>query len=194
LIQGEEVYLRKFTVVLALAIIVVLVASPVHAARHSVGAFGGISIPLGMEDVKSSSLFGLKARFGLMPNIGIEPNFTVSNFGEGEADIYGEVQKRDGGDITSFGVDLVLGGTDGSMGLSLYGIGGLGSAKWSREGLDDISKLAYYIGMGLEYGIMPMMSLDVKAKTMILPNEGGTYKTLGVSAGLNLYFGMGGGL
>lgn len=186
--------MRKFTVLTALAVIVMVAASPVSAARYSVGAFGGMSIPLGMEDVKSSSLYGLKARFALLPSIGIEPNFTVSNFGDGEADVYGETQKRDGGDITSFGVDLVLGGISGSTGLSIYGIGGVGSAKWSREGIDDISKFSYFIGLGLEYGVTPMMSLEVKAKTLILPNEGGTYKTLGVSAGLSLYFGMGGGL
>jgi len=139
-------------------------------------------------------MVGFKARIAVMPSIGVEPNFTISKLGKGEADVYGEMQERDGGDITSFGVDLVVGGIEGNLGLSVYGIVGLGSAKWSREGLDDISKLSYFFGLGLEYGFSPMVSLDVRAKTLVMPNEGGTYKTLGISAGLNVYFGIAGGL
>jgi len=186
--------LRKSTVLLAAAFIVLLLSSQAFAIRYSVGGFGGLVLPLGMDDVTSSSMVGFKARIAVMPSIGVEPNFTISKLGKGEADVYGEMQERDGGDITSFGVDLVVGGIEGNLGLSVYGIVGLGSAKWSREGLDDISKLSYFFGLGLEYGFSPMVSLDVRAKTLVMPNEGGTYKTLGISAGLNVYFGIAGGL
>lgn len=186
--------MRKSTIVVVVAFMVLLLSSQASAVRYSVGGFGGLVFPLGMEDVSSSSMFGFKARVALLPSVGVEPNFTINKLGKGEAEVYDEIQERDGGDITSFGIDLVVGGIEGNLGLSVYGIAGIGSAKWSRDGSDDVTKMSYFLGMGLEYGFSPMVSLDVRGKTLIMPNEDGTYKTLGISAGLNFYFGVGGGL
>jgi len=39
-----------------------------------------------------------------------------------------------------------------------------------------------------------MISLDVRGTTQIIPNEDGTYKNLGVTAGLNFYLSQTGGM
>ncbi len=170
-----------------------LLAADASAVGVSVGGFGGLNLPLAMENVSSGSIFGFKARFAFMPSIGIEPNLSFSSYGDAEAEVYDVIQKRDGGKITSFGVDAVLGGINGNPGLSIFGIFGLGSASWSRDGLDDLSEMTYYLGFGLEYSLNVPISIEVKAKAQIIPVEDGSYKNGCISAGINYYFGELGG-
>ncbi|MCK4656155.1 MAG: porin family protein [candidate division Zixibacteria bacterium] len=173
-----------------------LLFSSVNAApmRISAGAFAGMNLPIAMDDVTSGAIYGFKARFTLLPKIGIEPNVVFSTYGDAEAEVYGEIQSRDGGKITSFGVDAVLGGIQGIAGLSIYGIVGFGSSKWSRDGIDDVSEIAYYLGLGVEYALPQSISIEVRAKAQIIPHEDGSYKNGIVTAGLNYYFGALGGM
>ena len=161
--------------------------------RISAGAFAGMNLPIAMEDVTSGALYGFKARFTLLPKIGLEPNVVFSTYGDAEAEVYDEMQSRDGGKITSFGVDAVLGGIQGFAGLSVYGIAGIGSSKWSRDGIDDISELTYYLGFGVEYAFPQSISIEVRAKAQIIPHEDGSYKNGMITAGLNYFFGSEGG-
>lgn len=158
------------------------------------GGFVGMNIPVGMEDVTMSSMYGVKARIVVMPSIGIEPHLVFANYGDGEADVYGVNMARDGGKISSYGLDAVFGGIQGDRGLSVYGIIGIGAANWSRDGLEDISKMNWRLGLGLEYGLTEIMSLEVRGISQIIPNDGGTYKNFGITAGMNFYFGKMGGM
>jgi len=167
-------------------------AADANAFRLGVGVLGGMNIPIAMEDAKSSTLYGIKARFSLIPNIGIEPNFMIANYGEPEIEVYDQVMKRDAGSVTMFGVDLIVGSIAGGPGLSLYGIAGIGSAKWSRDGIDDVTEMSYTAGVGFEYGIGEMIALDFRGKFLIIPHEDGSYKNGMVSAGVNYYFNLGG--
>jgi opacity protein-like surface antigen len=161
--------------------------------RISAGAFAGMNLPIAMEDVTSGAIYGFKARFTLLPGIGLEPNLVFSTYGDTEAEVYDEMQSRDGGKITSFGIDAVLGGIQGNPGLSIYGIAGIGSSKWSKEGIDDVSEVAYYLGLGIEYAFPQSISIEVRAKAQIIPHEDGSYKNGIITAGLNYYFGSAGG-
>ncbi len=186
--------MKRLIILCTLGFVLALPISDAHAVKLGGGGFAGMNIPVGMEDVTMSSMYGVKARIILMPAIGIEPNFIIANYGDGEAEVYGVTMARDGGDISSFGVDAVIGGIQGDPGLSVYGILGIGSAKWSREGLEDISKMNWRLGLGLEYGFTEMISLDIRSTAQIIPNEDGTYKNLGVTAGVKFYFGEMGGM
>jgi len=177
-----------------LGLVIALPISDAHAVKLGGGAFVGMNMPVGMEDVTMSMMYGFKARVILKPAIGIEPHFIIAKYGDGEAEVYGEIMTRDGGKITSFGVDFVLGGIGGDPGFSAYGILGLGSAKWVRSGLPDLSKMNWRAGFGMEYGFTEMISLDVRSVAQIITNEGGTYKNLGVTAGLNFYLSQMGGM
>ena len=164
------------------------------AVDIAVGGFAGLNFPLAMEDVTSGQIYGFKARFSVLPWLGIEPNLTFSGYGDGEAEVYGEIQTRDGGDITSFGVDAAFGGIQGNPGLSFHAVVGLGSAKWSREGVDDVSEMSWYVGIGTEYALPSSISIEVRAKAQVIPFEDGSYKNGCITAGLNYYFGKLGGM
>jgi hypothetical protein len=171
-----------------------LFAADAFAMRIGAGAFAGLNLPVAMDDVTSGKIYGLKARLVLLPYVGVEPNLTFSDYGEGEVEVYDETMTRDGGEITSFGVDAVLGGIQGTPGLSVYGLLGIGSAKWSREGIDDVSELSTYIGFGTEYSMPSSISIEVRAKAQVISHEDGTYKNGCVTIGLNYYFGELGGM
>jgi len=185
--------LRKALLVVLMGLLMFSSASA-SSMRISAGALAGFNLPIAMEDVTSGAIYGFKARFTLLPSIGIEPNLTFSTYGEGEAEVYGENQSRDGGKITSFGVDAVLGGIRGAVGLSVYGIAGIGSANWSRDGIDDVSDVSYYLGIGMEYALPQSISIEVRGKTQIISHEDGSYKNGMITAGLNYYFGALGGM
>lgn len=185
--------MRKSLLLLSIAFFLLPIASA-SAVDISAGAFMGLNLPLGMEDVASGQIYGFKARLAVMPWLGIEPNLTFSGYGDGEAEVYDEIQKRDGGDITSFGVDAALGSIQGTPGLSFHGIVGLGSSSWSREGVDDVSEMSWYVGFGTEYILPSSISIEVRAKAQVIPFEDGSYKNGCITAGLNYYFGKLGGM
>ncbi len=186
--------MKKLIILCVLGLILALPVSSVYAVKLGGGGFVGMNMPVGMDDVTMSTMYGVKARVILMPVIGIEPHYIIAQYGDGEAEVYDEIMARDGGKISSFGVDLVLGGIEGNAGFSVYGIVGLGSATWSREGLEDLTKANWRFGLGMEYGFTDRISLDIRGVTQIISNEGGTYKNAGVTAGLNFYLSQMGGM
>ena len=185
--------MRKSLIQVLTGLVLVFFAADASAIELSVGGFGGLNYPVVMEDVSSGKIYGLKARLAFMPYIGLEPNLTFSDYGDAEAEVYDEIQTRDGGKITSFGIDAVLGGIAGNPGLSVFGILGIGSSSWSREGLDDLKEMSYYLGFGLEYSLNIPISIEFKAKAQIIPFEDGSYKNGLITAGINYYFGEVGG-
>lgn len=185
--------MRRNLLLLSIGFLMVFVASA-SAVEIAAGAFVGLNAPLGMEDVTSGQIYGFKARFSVLPWLGIEPNVAFSGYGDGEAEVYDEIQTRDGGDITSFGVDAALGSIQGDPGLSFHAILGLGSSKWSREGIDDVSEMSWYLGLGTEIILPSSIAIEVRAKAQVIPFEDGSYKNGCITAGLNYYFGKLGGM
>jgi opacity protein-like surface antigen len=168
-------------------------AEPIRLSVGGYAGYAGFNFPVAMEDVTSGNVFGFKARFAIMPKIGLEPNIAFSSYGDGEAEVYDETQTREGGDITGFGLDAVLGSIQGFPGISFYGIIGIGSAKWARDGIDDKSGVSYYFGIGVEYTFTTPITLEARAKTQIFPYEDGSYKNGILTFGVSYQIGVLGG-
>ncbi len=185
-------FLRKTLLMVLAALLIVATAADANAFRLGVGAFGGLNIPIAMEDAESSTTYGAKARLYLMPNIAVEPNFYVADYRDPEVDVYGDMMERDAGSITHIGVDLVFFAMSNNTGLSFFAFGGIGSSKWSRDYLDDVSEVSYNGGFGFEYGVNEMISLELRARLLVIPFEDGSYKNGLITGGLNYYFDLGG--
>jgi hypothetical protein len=181
--------LKRITVLFAMGLILAFSFVDAQAVRFSAGAYGGLNFPVAMDEATSGSMFGIKGRVVVLPMIGVEPYFNVSNYGNVETEVFDEVMEREGGDITSFGLNLALGMIQGRDGLGVYGILGLESAKYARSGLDDITEASYTGGLGLEFGFREMVTVDFRGKVQIMPVEDGTYKNGSVSVGVNVFFG-----
>jgi len=185
--------LRRLLLVLGIISLILASATSLSATQLSVGGFAGLNLPVAMDDVKMGMAYGFKARIALMPSVGIEPNFMIASYGEGEAEVYDETYTRDGGEITSFGVDIVFGGISGKKGASFFVAGGIGSSKWSRDGIDDVTEMSFNLGVGMEYGVAEMISIELRAKAMVIPHDDGSYKNGMITGGLNYFFNLGGG-
>lgn len=188
-------------VVLILLLTFVMAAPMANAFRFSVGAFGGLNLPIAQEDTKSGTVMGLKARIPVTTFVAVEPNYTYLKNGEGEVKVetLGDItMKRDGGKFTTFGLDVVFGSVSGYKGFNAYGILGVASAKFAKDGLPDLTKGSLWLGVGFEYGVTDNISLDFRGKALIFPYKDDDYKDGDtgsrkngiITVGLNYYFGV----
>ncbi len=170
--------------------------------RFSVGAFGGMNLPIAQSDTKSGTAMGLKARIPIMTFIAVEPNYTYLKNGDGQVSVedgWNTTMKREGGKFTSFGIDLAIGGVSGFKGFNAYALLGIASAKYAKKGLPDMTKGSYWLGVGFEYGITDFLSAEVRAKGLIFPykddayskGDTGSRKNGVISLGLNYFFTVG---
>ncbi|MCC6964318.1 MAG: outer membrane beta-barrel protein [candidate division Zixibacteria bacterium] len=187
-----------------LAVCLLAVSTSAHAFRFSVGAFGGLNMPIAQEDTESGTVFGVKGRVPLIGFLAVEPNFTYVKNGDAEVEVGGnwnETMTHQGGKYNSFGVDLVLGNVLGYKGFGMYGIFGLSSAKFQKDGIPDLTKSTYWLGLGFEYSVTDQISVDFRGKAFIFPYEDDTEnapnpdlktsrKNGMVTVGLNYYFGF----
>lgn len=182
--------MRKIIYLILLALFLAGIPSVASAERFSIGGFVGLNIPIGQEDVSNGTLFGAKGRALLLPFLGVEPNFVFSEYGDREHDIDGVTMTRKGGDVTSFGVDGVVGTFSGFSQVRFYGLFGVNSNTTKREGLPDKTRLGIALGAGIEFLPSDMFSLEVRARIHAISSEGGGGRdNLELSAGLNYYFG-----
>jgi hypothetical protein len=192
----------KFRIALLILLLSVVMISPMaQAFRFSVGAFGGLNLPVAQEDTKSGTVMGLKARIPVTTYLAVEPNYTYLKNGDGEVKVgsLGDIMMtRDGGKYSTFGVDVVFGGVTGYKGLNAYGILGVASAKFAKIGLPDLTKGSLWLGVGFEFGITDYLSVDFRGKALIFPYKDDSYsngdtgsrKNGAVTVGLNYYFGV----
>lgn len=162
-----------------------------------------MNLPIAQEDTSPGTVFGIKGRFPLTSFIGVEPNFTYLKNGDGEVEIdhpnWDRTMKAEGGKFSSFGVDLVVGSVLGYKGLGVHGILGFSSAKFKKEGVTDLTKGSYWLGLGFEYAFSDQLSLEFRGKAIIFPYDDatntlntdtkGSRKNGLITAGLNYYFG-----
>ncbi len=189
--------------VVLLLFVVLVVAPQADAYRFSVGAFGGLNIPVAQEDAESGTAYGIKARLPLTGFIAVEPNYTYLKNGDGEVlvDVNGwdETMTNEGGTFNSFGVDLLIGSVLGYQGFGAYGIVGLSTAKFERNGLPSNSNGSYWLGLGFEYAFNDQISLEMRGKAIIFPyddstnpfsSDKGSRKNGLLTVGVNYYFGF----
>ncbi len=184
---------------LIVACLLVLVASQATYAQEGpkfgVGAFFGLSFPLVQDDQARGTEFGFKARYGLAKIIVLEPFMSIVKWGDpGEVELLTggtfDFGALEGSKITAYGLEASLGNLPGQMGLVPYFAAGIGSYKVKNETTGyEHSAMGYSVGLGLGVGLSPRFALDVRGKAMIAPQEGGSKKAVGVTAGINFNFG-----
>jgi len=191
ILQGGKVMKKKLVVILSL-LLMAGVVSNAAGMEIGVGGFVGVNIPVVQDDASTRSLLGLKARLQLIPALGIEPFFTRLNQGDTSIEVGGKDMSRDGGSISSFGLNLILGSMSSEMGAHFHVAAGIGSYTIKREGVPNESRLGYNLGPGIEIGLRHGLSVEVSSKFHIITLEGGgSRKNIGISGGINYYFGLG---
>ena len=182
--------MRKALITLGLVLIVI---SGVQAQdiKIGAGAFGGVNIPIVQQDQAMGSAFGIRGRVALKPIIVIEPNVTFGKWGKpGEVDGYD--LGIDGSKITSFGVDVAIGGAPGIPGLKPIIFAGIGIYSIKNDDTDfDESKFGFDGGLGIMIGAMPYLDIDIRSTLVIATQEEGSKKAAIITGGLTYYFGAG---
>ena len=175
----------KFTLMLAALF---LLAGQAESAQIGVGAFWGKNLPIVQEDASLDKLYGFKLILIPFSFVALEPNFTYSGMGQATLNIGGTSMTRDGGQIKSYGIDLLLGNFSSRF-FHIYLLGGLSKSTLQKESLPDFNKTAFNAGVGLEITPVKRLGLEVQAKALLLPlDQGGAKDNLGISGGVNLYF------
>ncbi len=182
--------MRKVVCLIIVALFVASSSSVALAGKFSVGAFGGLNIPIGQEDKANGTLYGVKGRIILLPFLGVEPNFVFSKYGDKDHEVGGVTMTREGGDITSFGADLVFGTFSGFSQVRFYGILGVNSNTIKWKPLEDQTRLGLSFGSGVEFLPTDVFSIEVRARLHSISLDGGGGRNnLELTAGLNYYFG-----
>ncbi len=181
--------MRKIVCLIFVALFLAGTSSVAAAGKFSIGGFAGLNLPIAQDDASSGALFGVKGRILLLPYLGIEPNFSYAKYGGKDLEARGESFPQEGGDITSFGADLLLGSLSGFGKTKIYGLVGINSNTYKRENLSDETGLGLAFGTGIEFFATEMLSLEIRTKYHpIKVGEGGRVH-LEFSGGLNYYFG-----
>lgn len=180
----------KKIICLSMLILLLMGTSSLAAeGKFSIGGFAGLNIPLVQDDAKTGALFGAKGRILLLPYLGIEPHFCYAKYAGKDVEVRDNSYTHEGGEITSFGADLVLGSVSGLGKTKFYGLVGINSNTYKREGISDESGLGLAFGTGLEFFAAEMVSLEVRAKYHPIKVGDGGRVHLELSGGLNYYFG-----
>jgi hypothetical protein len=184
--------MKKSISVLGAILFLLLIMSTASAGKFGIGGFAGVNFPIAQQDVGNGTVFGAKGRIMVLPFLGVEPNFVFSKYGDkdikdDEGNLLGT---RKGGDITSFGLDAVMGTFSGFSKMRFYGILGLNSNMVKREKIPDQTRLGVSIGTGAEFLPIDMVGIEVRARVHSISLKGGGGRdNLELTGGLNYYFG-----
>jgi len=177
-------------------VLLMSLASSAYALTDiAIGVYGGMNMPVVQDDAKSGTGFGLKAKFAPSPLIAGSAFFESRSFGDAEQTIPvgGEdiTMTSDGGKVTAFGAEAMIGSVGGGPGPHFYWMLGIASYKWTRDGYEDLSKVGYHLGPGLEFGFPAKIGIEAKAKFEIVPTDGGgSRKNLLIFIGANYHLGV----
>jgi hypothetical protein len=164
--------------VLALA----LGAGNAHALGVEVGAFGGMSFPILQDDVLQGVTYGVRLPVKLIPLLTVEPFYASSTLGDKTADFGGLSYTRDGGDMTSFGANVLL-STSGPV--QFYPLVGIASQKYTRAGSSDINESGWNFGLGLGFEPTPSFSIQIRGELNMLTTGDTSRKFANATVGLN---------
>ena len=158
--------------------------------KIGLGLFGGGNIPVAMEDQKTGSAFGFKARIKAMNFLVVEPNLTFGKWGAPDP-VNGIDLGIDGSKVSSYGVDVAIGGLPGGVGFKPFGFVGAEFYKIKNDdtGYDE-SKLGMSGGLGFAIGLLPTFDFDLRAKLMVAPQEEGSKKAVLILGGITYNFGL----
>ena len=148
---------------LALLLAAALPAGAANAATVGITGFGGVSVPIVNDMAEQGTQFGIRVPVGVLPWLAVEPFWASSGLGDVEDTFGGTSYTRDGGDVTSFGVNAKLFGTSAGT-VRFYPFIGLASNKITQEGVEDVSEIGYQGGLGIGVTPMPKFSIDLRGE------------------------------
>ena len=171
---------------------VLILSVPVWAQKDiSVGGFGGFNFPIVQEDAGTGSGFGIKAKFSPMPMIAGAAFFEARSMGEASFTLGSTEYTTDAGNVTSFGVEALIGNTGGGPGPHFYWALGISSYKWTRDSWEDVSEVGYHIGPGIEIVLPANIGLEFRGYFEIVPTDGeGSRKNAILLVGANYHIGI----
>jgi opacity protein-like surface antigen len=157
-----------------------------YAAQFGVGISGGVNIPIIQEDQGFGTIFGLKGKLNLLPGVSVEPNINFAKFGDAKLDF----GSREGSRVTSYGIDAILGSGLPGVGVKMYGLIGAGVYSTTRDYDEDMTKMGWGTGLGLEVGLSRKIGVDIRGKLNVISSQdSSTKKSAAVMGGVNYYFG-----
>ena len=140
--------MRRAFPLLLLALGLALIPRTASAFGVGLGAYAGTAIPISQDEVKTGGLYGVRLPVSIIPLVSVEPYWAESKLGDGE--INGITV--DGFDISSFGVNAMLGSLASAPGIKFYPYLGIASSKFSGGGTDQ-TKTSYNFGLGAGLGL-----------------------------------------
>ena len=181
--------MKKSISVFGVILFLLLIVSTASARKFSIGGFAGLNLPLAQQDTKSGALFGAKGRIPLLPFLALEPNFVFAKYAGKDVGVNEKMYTQEGGDITSFGADLLVGSMFGMSKVKFYGLTGINSNTYKRKGFSNETGLGWTLGTGFEFFPTGILSLEIRARYHAIKVGEGGKAYLEVSGGLNYYFG-----
>ncbi|NOT34482.1 MAG: hypothetical protein HOP12_09965 [Candidatus Eisenbacteria bacterium] len=179
--------MRKIWLASVVALAIALAAGTAGATSVSVGAFGGLSFPVLNDQAERGTLYGVRVPVNLLPLLTVEPYYAQSALGDLEEEFGGLAFTRDGGDLTSFGANVLL-----SFGgpIRFYPFGGIGQFKIEREGSESLEEMGYSFGLGLGIGLpaVPGLSIDVRGEMTMIPTDETSQKFANATLGATWRF------
>ncbi|UCG52570.1 MAG: hypothetical protein JSW58_03195 [Candidatus Latescibacterota bacterium] len=179
------------------ALFVLISASTAGAVVDiAVGGYGGMDIPVANDEAKSGTLFGVHARASVLSFLAVGGYFRSSSFGDPEQTFFEGLPDEftssiDGGGVKSFGAEAYVGKVGGTPGVNVFFYGSVGSYKWTRDNRDDISKVAWSVGPGLEIVFPFGLGVEGRGLFQIAPTDNsGSLKSVVWFVGANYHFGL----
>jgi hypothetical protein len=174
---------RAFSFV-ALALVLACIPGKAGAIGIGIGAFGGTSIPVSQEDVKTGGTYGIRIPLTIIPLVSVEPYWGESKLGDGTQTVGGVTTTVDGFHNTSFGVNAMLGSLMRAPGIKFYPYIGIASTKLTRSGFEDIKKSSYNFGLGGAVGLAKL-ALHGRAEMNVIDTNDKTRKFANLTVGLS---------
>ena len=181
--------MRRMATIAAAVLALALGVGNAHALGVEVGAFGGMSFPVLQDDAGQGSIFGVRVPVKLIPMLTVEPFYASSMLGDKTQDFAGLSYTSDGGNMTSFGANVLL--ASGGP-ISFYPLVGITSQKYTRAGAADINEGGWNFGLGLGFSLMPMFSVHVRGELNMLTTGDTSRKWGNATVGLNYKLPFGG--
>ena len=186
--------MKKSTLVVLTGILFAL-AGTAQAGILGIGvtAYGGLNIPVAQDDAESGSVFGLRVPVQAISLLRVEPWFGIAKSGDYtfEGNL-GPASTFPGPDVTTFGLNALIGTPMSAPGVSIAFVGGIGSHKVKWDDLESDSRIGFNAGLDLGIGLgAAPLALSARGEAIVIPLDGGgSRKNIYVTAGLTYKFGI----
>jgi hypothetical protein len=186
--------MKKFTLC-AVVTAVMFAAAGAQAGLLGIGitAYGGLNIPVAQDDTESGTVFGLRVPIQAISLLRVEPWFGLAKGGDYTiTPNLSEPVTFPGADVTTFGLNALLGTPMTAPGFTIAFVGGIGSYKIEIEGLETDTRVGYNLGLDLGMGLgAGPLAVSVRGESIIIPLDGGgSRKNAFITAGLTYKFGI----